>query len=623
MLGVFFVLIATGTAAVGQFQVDDIQCHGFLNWTIVKPKAHLGSPPLFRQTVAMNVVDGVVPNTAQGPENGEFYKCASTKGWSAKKSLTIDLHRTYLMSSVKTYLRQTAMRAEWQTGLQVYVGPNNNTHKGNTQCGSTYSYQNKNYEPVFNCSPPVKGRFVFLLKNDSNEENKHILAQGLHVCEVAVKVVTFNQLPPLPNACSRNVSLSTTVTYHCEEGYVSDGGKATSTCLESGTWSYPSLYCRKPCPLPSFKYKELLLRANFRNMAALYACPYGTVQGYQTMHCGDDGKWIENLKPCEAVDCGKPDDPIYGYHRKLSNNYKFKAKIEYACCYGYELQGERKASCQSTGKWDLQSSPRCQLMRCPELAPPQFGTVQLEGRNVNDSAKFMCDSGYDLVGAEVVTCEVINIGASWSHVLPTCKPKKCIRPRVPVNGRIIGEDFHYPNTIEFVCNQGYILTPAKSVWRCSENGKWKDNERRETNFPTCEPVSCGGPPAMRNGHIRGNNFVFGSRVEYYCDSGFKRVGSSTLECMHTRKWYPTPPKCLELLCRYLRAPENGKSLFTGLIVGSVVHYSCNPGYTIAINDEKVDNIEQVSLRCIQIGNQDTARSMWKGALTSMPPTCKP
>ena len=334
MLGVFFVLIATGTAAVGQFQVDDIQCHGFLNWTIVKPKAHLGSPPLFRQTVAMNVVDGVVPNTAQGPENGEFYKCASTKGWSAKKSLTIDLHRTYLMSSVKTYLRQTAMRAEWQTGLQVYVGPNNNTHKGNTQCGSTYSYQNKNYEPVFNCSPPVKGRFVFLLKNDSNEENKHILAQGLHVCEVAVKgkrplvafyfintqyylVVTFNQLPPLPNACSRNVSLSTTVTYHCEEGYVSDGGKATSTCLESGTWSYPSLYCSmkvilcnynvnfvfagKPCPLPSFKYKELLLRANFRNMAALYACPYGTVQGYQTMHCGDDGKWIENLKPCEGI----------------------------------------------------------------------------------------------------------------------------------------------------------------------------------------------------------------------------------------------------------------------------------------------------------------------------------
>ena len=57
---------------------------------------------------------------------------------------------------------------------------------------------------------------------------------------------------------------------------------------------------------------------------------------------------------------------------------------------------------------------------------------------------------------------------------------------MPVNGEIVGEDFHYPNTIKFTCNKGYILTPAKSVWRCSENGKWKDNERRETKFPTCE-----------------------------------------------------------------------------------------------------------------------------------------
>ena len=144
-------------------------------------------------------------------------------------------------------------------------------------------------------------------------------------------------------------------------------------------------------------------------------------------------------------------------------------------------------------------------MRCPGLAPPQFGTIQLEGRNVNDTAKFTCNSGYDLVGAEAVTCEVINKVASWSHEPPTCKrkvtlflfiftkcrilfvpvAKKCAEPRVSKNGRVLGEDFHYPNTIEFVCNQGYILTPAKSVWRCGENGKWKDNDKRETNFPTC------------------------------------------------------------------------------------------------------------------------------------------
>ena len=170
----FFVLIATGTA-IGQSQVDDCQCHGLLNWAIVKPKAHLGDSPFNSQTVALNAVDGVVPG------NGEFNKCAITKdyGTPEKKSLTIDLHRTYLISSIKTYLRQNH-RASWQNGLRVYVGPNNNTHEGNTQCGSAYTYQNENYEPVFNCSPPVKGRFVFLLKNDTRRF-------GLQVCEVAVK----------------------------------------------------------------------------------------------------------------------------------------------------------------------------------------------------------------------------------------------------------------------------------------------------------------------------------------------------------------------------------------------------------------------------------------------------
>ena len=170
----FFVLIATGTA-IGLSQVDDSQCHGLLDWTIVKPKAHLGDSPFNSQTVALNAVDGVVPG------NGEFNKCAITKdyGTPEKKSLTIDLHRTYLISSIKTYLRQNH-RAAWQNGLRVYVGPNNNTHEGNTQCGLAYTYQNENHGPVFNCSPPVRGRFVFLLKSNTRRF-------GVQVCEVAVK----------------------------------------------------------------------------------------------------------------------------------------------------------------------------------------------------------------------------------------------------------------------------------------------------------------------------------------------------------------------------------------------------------------------------------------------------
>ena len=64
-----------------------------------------------------------------------------------------------------------------------------------------------------------------------------------------------------------------------------------------------------------------------------------------------------------AVDCEKPGDPGNGYHRQLSNNYKFEAEIEYACHYGYKLQGEKKALCQSTGNWGPQSPPTCEGMQ--------------------------------------------------------------------------------------------------------------------------------------------------------------------------------------------------------------------------------------------------------------------
>ena len=62
-----------------------------------------------------------------------------------------------------------------------------------------------------------------------------------------------------------------------------------------------------------------------------------------------------------AVYCGKPDDPLHGYHK--SNNYTFETEVEYACYYGFALRGERKTWCQSTGNWDLQSPPTCEGMQ--------------------------------------------------------------------------------------------------------------------------------------------------------------------------------------------------------------------------------------------------------------------
>ncbi|XP_065845163.1 sushi, von Willebrand factor type A, EGF and pentraxin domain-containing protein 1-like isoform X3 [Oscarella lobularis] len=740
----FFVLIATGTA-IGLSQVDDSQCHGLLDWTIVKPKAHLGDSPFNSQTVALNAVDGVVPG------NGEFNKCAITKdyGTPEKKSLTIDLHRTYLISSIKTYLRQNH-RAAWQNGLRVYVGPNNNTHEGNTQCGLAYTYQNENHGPVFNCSPPVRGRFVFLLKSNTRRF-------GVQVCEVAVKVVTFDRLPSLPNACSHHASLNTTVTYHCEEGYVADGGKATSTCLENGTWSQPSLNCRKQCPLPPPKPEELSFRGTWRNITALYACPYGKGPMHQLILCGEDGQWIENFEPCEVLFCPnvflplppltlsiEENENVIGSKRNYSCNdrcYKLHGKASQTCVYsldrrhavwssevptcqkiechlapilsfatstvdsttcggtatykcveGYEMVGSPNVTCSTNGQWV--ERPSCEPVSCPS---PVKGSAQLQTNssdftystviqfscksrvrvvvgsktsqclsngtwsheppkckrpfcifkprlllnmvvefedNKNETkiyadgrkVKFSCKEGYELDGQQIVNCTSngISIIGQWNSPFPTCKTKTCIRPRVPGNGTVIGEDFHYPNTIEFRCNQGYVLTPApKSVWKCSENGKWKDNDKREAKFPTCEPVNCGEPLIVRNGEYIGKEFTFGKKITYECNPGFKRSAWVQSTCLYTGNWSLPPTQCSQIYCPYLSAPDNGRTEFSaGLSFGSVGTISCNPGHDITINNEKA-NVETVQLKCEQEGKQEEARGDWRGTLTSQSPTCQP
>ncbi|XP_065845166.1 sushi, von Willebrand factor type A, EGF and pentraxin domain-containing protein 1-like isoform X1 [Oscarella lobularis] len=440
----------------------------------------------------------------------------------------------------------------------------------------------------------------------------------------------------------RNVN--DTAKFMCDSGYDLVGHHAV-TCKvinKIASWSHLSPTCQpKKCIRPRVPVNGRIIGEDFHYPNIIeFVCNQGYIltPAKSVWRCMENGKWKDDEKEetdlifptCEPVDCGKPDDPLYGYHRKLSS-YKFKAEVEYACYYGYELQGERKALCQSTGNWDSPSPPKCEVMRCPGLAPPQFGAVQLEGRNVNDTAKFMCNSGYNLVGDETLTCKVINKGASWSHVPPTCQPKQCGAPPVPVNGEIVGEDFHYPNTIKFTCNKGYILTPAKSVWRCSENGKWKDNERRETKFPTCEPVNCGEPSMIPNGKYIGKEFTFGKRITYECNSGFKRSAWVQSTCLHTGHWSLPPPQCSQINCSHLSAPDNGKmEISAGQIIpgpdgfvfsfGSVVTFWCCPGHDLTINNKKA-NVETVQLKCEQEGEQERARGVWKGKLTSQPPTC--
>ena len=55
--------------------------------------------------------------------------------------------------------------------------------------------------------------------------------------------------------------------------------------------------------------------------------------------------------------------------------------------------------------------------QCPPLYNPAFGSVEVSGHSVGDTATYYCGFGYKLIGETVLTC---RDDSSWSNEPPTC-----------------------------------------------------------------------------------------------------------------------------------------------------------------------------------------------------------
>ena len=55
---------------------------------------------------------------------------------------------------------------------------------------------------------------------------------------------------------------------------------------------------------------------------------------------------------------------------------------------------------------------------CPDLENPANGAVTVNGMNPGDTATYTCISGYELVGADTLTC---GSDGMWSPEPPMCR----------------------------------------------------------------------------------------------------------------------------------------------------------------------------------------------------------
>lgn len=160
-----------------------------------------------------------------------------------------------------------------------------------------------------------------------------------------------------------------------------------------------------------------------------------------------------------------------------------------------------------------------------------------------------CKQGYTPVsGPRTIVC---TISGEWTKTKIFCMPKRCPYLDAPSNGELYYEDVVYQSTINYTCNEGYILVGADSA-ECLANGTWS------TAVPECIPVTCGLAPIPEFGMIiydktiRGNTTDYGVQGTYKCLPPYVLFGDPRTECTVDGTWTKTP-ECRVVTCP---PPEN-------------------------------------------------------------------
>jgi len=191
----------------------------------------------------------------------------------------------------------------------------------------------------------------------------------------------------------------------------------------------------------------------------------------------------------------------------------------------------------------------------PEL--PLGGQVQVD----NGEAVYSCSEGRTLRGTKERRCS----NGQWSGEVPTCHQVECGDPVSPKSGYIEVSNFRgryqYGAVATYRCNPGHILWGNASR-SCKADGTW------EGSAPSCNPVSCGNPPAVVNGVVElvNGTTAWQSIAKYTCLPSFSNYGNENTTnvsstCLESGGWSPVSFTCMFDPTAVSRNIKRGRSLY--------------------------------------------------------------
>ncbi|XP_010081196.1 PREDICTED: complement receptor type 1-like [Pterocles gutturalis] len=392
------------------------------------------------------------------------------------------------------------------------------------------------------------------------------------------------------------------VTYSCDPGHYLVGN-AVVFCRASGNWSQPGPRCEgRKCSHPGEPVNGKISSLTDLHFGSTvhYSCEEGhRLIGQASLQCEISGghvAWSGDVPTCQRIPCEPPPDIPNGKHTgRLLDEFVFGTSVAYTCDRGYRgspLHGEPSIHCTTrdgqNGVWSG-PPPRCGgravQARCP-IPQVQNGRI-VSPRTAythKDTAAFECDPGYVLRGHSVVQCQ---LNSTWEPPVPVCEQAGCTAPtrlafaglKEPNSNQSI---FPVGSTVEYVCRPGYTQHPGMpTTITCLGNKTWS------VALEFCKRKQCANPGDVENGRaVVLTDLLFGSKVNYTCDEGYKLVGGSQRTCEVSGtsvSWSGDAPVCQRITCDPpLDIPHgrhSGRSTDT-FSYADVVTYTCEPGYPL-------------------------------------------
>ncbi|XP_078404572.1 complement factor B-like [Cetorhinus maximus] len=190
---------------------------------------------------------------------------------------------------------------------------------------------------------------------------------------------------------------------------------------------------------------------------------------------------------CEDQLCSN-EEVIIGGRIEWPENRVEGSVMTYICPVGFRPYPVSWRYCNKYKSWSqlknvyretaLQAT--CKEMTC--LAPEyfEFGSFDPVKNvyRVNDSVRFQCFNGYQLIGPVTRTCLP---NGQWTGNLPRCNTEDmfCSNPGIPFGARMGRKHYDVFSTVEYQCG-AYILR-GLSERKCLESGQWSGVEPRCEN----------------------------------------------------------------------------------------------------------------------------------------------